>query len=232
MRYNMKKIIGILAIAFLLIATGCGNDKKETTNKEVKPEEVITDKDEVVDNSKVVVSINDTDIKGELYNAVYLQGKLRAVQSGQDVSDTEKMKELALNEIIAQELIKQDAEKKGINVSEEDVQEEYNKLKSEDEGKFKDYLKQYKLTEDIVKDQIRFTQILSQYVKKEIKVKEVTEEEAKETYDKLKKEMDDMPKYEDTESVIKENLKQQREAEALQVKVDELKEKATIEKQI
>ncbi|HAM81577.1 MAG TPA: hypothetical protein DCO80_12300 [Ornithinibacillus sp.] len=233
MRNNMKKVIAILAIALLLLVAACGKeDKEENANKEVKPEEVTMDKDEVVDNNKVVVRINDKDITGDLYNAVYLQGKLRAVQFGQDISEKEKMKELALNEIIAQELIKQDANKQGITVSEEDIQKEYDDLKSEDEKKFKEYLKQYKLTEKIVKEQILFTHILNQYVDKEIQIDEVTEEDAKEAYDKLKKEMDDIPKYEDAESTIKANLKQQREADALQVKVEELKETATIEKHI
>ncbi|WP_010098220.1 SurA N-terminal domain-containing protein [Ornithinibacillus scapharcae] len=183
----MKKIVSILIIGLVLVLAACGNDEEESSKTVSNPEEIKMDKDETVDADKVVVSINDTEVKGERYNAIYLQTKMRAYQFGQDIEDKDNIKEITLNEIIAQELIKQEAAKQGIEVTEDSVQKEYESLKSQNEGKFDDYLKQYNLTEESLKEQIRFAQTLNQYMEKEIKVEEVTEADVKEAYEKLKK---------------------------------------------
>lgn len=228
----MKKIVSILIIGLAVLLAACGDDKEDNAKTVSNPEEITMDKDETVDADKVVVSINDTEVKGDRYNAIYLQTKMRAYQFGQDIEDKDNIKEITLNEIIAQELIKQEAAKQGIKVTDESIQKEYESLKSQNEGKFDDYLKQYKLTEASLKEQIRFAQTLNQYMEKEIKVEEVTEEDIKETYEKLKKDMDNIMKFEDAEPIIKDQLTQQREADALQVKVEELMKEADIKEHI
>jgi hypothetical protein len=231
----MKKIFALIAIGIILVLTACGDDKKEeNASKEAStdPQEVKMEKDEIVADDKVVIEINDTEVKGDRYNAVYLQTKMRVAQFGQNIKDKENIKEVTLNELIAQELIKQEATKSGVEVSDEDVQKEFDELKSQNEDNFNDYLTKFKLTEESLKDQIRFSKTLNKYMEQEIKVEEVTEEDIKETYEQLKKDMDEIMKFEEAEPIIKDQLTSQREAEALQQKVEELMKQAEIKKHI
>ncbi|WP_026908630.1 SurA N-terminal domain-containing protein [Paucisalibacillus globulus] len=231
----MKKIVSILVIGLIILLAACGNDEKENNASEeanTNPQEVTMEKDEVVDESQVVVEINDSEVKGDRYNATYLQTKMRVAQFGQDTEDKENLKDITLNELIAQELIKQEATKSGIEVSDEDVQKEFDELKTQSEDTFNDYLDRFKLTEESLKDQIRFSQTLSNYMEQEIKVEEVTEKDIKETYEQLKKDMEDIMKFEEAEPIIKNQLTSQRQADALQQKVEELMKQAEINKNI
>ncbi|WP_042142331.1 SurA N-terminal domain-containing protein [Paucisalibacillus sp. EB02] len=231
----MKKIISILVIGLIILLAACGDDEKEDNDSKeanTNPQEVTMEKDEMVADDKVVVEINDSEVKGDRYNAIYLQTKMRVAQFGQDTEDKENIKEVTMNELIAQELIKQEAKKSGIEVSDEEVQKEFEELKSQNEGTFNDYLEKFKLTEESLKDQIRFSQTLSNYMDQEIKVEEVTDADIKETYEQLKKDMDDIMTFEEAEPIIKNQLTSQRQADALQQKVEELMKQAEINKHI
>ncbi|WP_047980993.1 SurA N-terminal domain-containing protein [Ornithinibacillus contaminans] len=233
----MKKLFSLLMILGLIVVlAACGDDKEEESKKdkeeEAAPTEITMNEDEKVENDKVVVRINDTEITGERYNTVYLQTKMRVYQFGQDIEDKDNIKEVTLNEIIAQELIKQEADKQGVEVTDEEVQTEFDKLKSENEESFASYLEQYNLTEETLKDQIRFSTTLEKYMADHIETEEVTDDDIKETYDQLKEEMDDMMAFEEAEPLIKEQLAQQREADALQAKVEALMKESEIEKLI
>ncbi|MBS3681471.1 SurA N-terminal domain-containing protein [Ornithinibacillus massiliensis] len=228
----MKKLIlSFMMIGLIAILAACG-DKEEKAQETVQPQDITMEEDEKVADDDVVISINDTEVSGDHYNTIYLQTKIRASQFGQDIEDKENIKEITLNEIIAQELIKQEAERLGIEVSEENVQEELDTLKSENEEQFEAYLETYNLTEDSLKEQIRFSQILSQFIEEEIEIAEVTEDDIKETYDQLKKDMENIMEFEQAEPIIEQQLTQQREADALQAKVEELMDDANIEKHI
>jgi hypothetical protein len=231
----MKKILSILIVGLIILLAACGDDeKKDNASKEANtnPQEVTMDKDETVADDKVVVEINESEVKGDRYNAVYLQTKMRVAQFGQDTEDKENIKEVTMNELIAQELIKQEADKSGIEVSNEDVQKEFEELKTQNEDTFDDYLEKFKLTEESLKDQIRFSQTLKNYMEQEIKVEEVTDADIKETYEQLKKDMDDIMTFEEAEPIIKQQLTSQRQADALQQKVEELMKQAEIKKHI
>lgn len=221
-----------MMIGLIAILAACGDDKEEKAQETIQPQDITMEEDEKVADDDVVISINDTEVSGDHYNTIYLQTKIRASQFGQDIEDKENIKEITLNEIIAQELIKQEAESLGIEVSEEKVQEELDTLKSENEEQFETYLETYNLTEDSLKEQIRFSQILSQFIEEEIEIAEVTEDDIKETYDQLKKDMENIMEFEQAEPIIEQQLTQQREADALQAKVEELMDDANIEKHI
>jgi hypothetical protein len=228
----MKKLLSLLLLSLVFILGACGDEEEEKTNEVMQPQDIKVEEDEAVAEDKVVITINGTEVLGDRYNTTYLQTKMRAYQFGQDIDDKDNIKEITLNELIAQELIKQEAKNQGVEVSEEEVQAEFDKLKTQDEKQFNAYLETYDLTEDTLKEQLRFGQTLKQYVAKEIEIEEVTDEDIKETYEELKKDMDDIMTFEEAEPIIKAQLTQQREADALQVKVEELMEKADIEKNI
>ncbi|MGP4107575.1 SurA N-terminal domain-containing protein [Virgibacillus sp. L01] len=256
----MKKFIMILmALSLATILAACGGDdsadSKDSKDKEgnkkqteeqagqagkasSKPVE-ITD-EEKVKKDKVVTKINGEEITGETYNATYAQTKVMMQQYGQDVSDKKKLKEQTLNAIVQQELLKQDAEKNGIEVSDKEVQSQFEKAKSSNKKQFESVLKQYHLTEETYKDQLDFELTVQKYKKQELKDTKVTDKEVQDYYDKLKeqqknaskKQKKQLPKLKDLESQIKKQLKQQKEQQKLQAKVQELQKQAEIKHMI
>ncbi|WP_176555695.1 SurA N-terminal domain-containing protein [Virgibacillus ndiopensis] len=151
----MKKFI-MLIIAITLTTTlaacndGADSDsakKDEETNTEQQEQAkqgVEISEDEKVKDDKIVLSINDTDIKGKQYNTIYEQTKNLMNQYGQDVSDKNMIKEQTLNTIIGKELLTQEAKKQdikfeeyikqeteGIKVTDEEVQSAYDKIKEQ-----------------------------------------------------------------------------------------------------
>ncbi|MFZ3577581.1 SurA N-terminal domain-containing protein [Virgibacillus sp. DJP39] len=239
----MKKMIMlVLALSLTVVLAACSDDSdsastnkddkssKETT--EPKSEEIKITDDEKVDKEKVVTKINGEEIKGKQYNASYAQTKMLMDRYEQDVSDVKKVKEQTLNVIVEQELLKQAAEDKGIKVTDEEIQKEFETIKSENADKFKTALEQYNLTEETYKEQLAFEITLQKYMKKELKATEVTEDEVQAYYEKLKEQSKDVPKLEEVKEQIKSQLKQQDQQEKLQAKVKQLKEQATIKHMI
>src|SRR5690625_4176937 len=124
----MRKILLVVAMLSLTFLLACGDSKEEVEEQEQTFE--IT-ADEQVDQDEVVMYLNGEEITGDRYNLVYLQMKAQLFQFGQDVSDQEEIKQLALDALLEQELLQQDAKEKGIEVPEEDVEEELSHIKSE-----------------------------------------------------------------------------------------------------
>ncbi len=246
----------LMALSLATILAACGGDdsadSKESKDKEgnkkqteeqagqasSKPVE-ITD-EEKVKKDKVVTKINGEEITGKTYNATYAQTKVMMQQYGQDVSDKKKLKEQTLNAIVQQELLKQDAEKNGIEVSDKEVQTQFEKAKSNNKEQFESVLKQYHLTEETYKDQLDFELTVQKYKEQELKDTKVTDKEVQDYYDKLKEQQknaskeqqQELPKLKDLESQIKKQLKQQKEQQKLQAKVQELQKQAEIKHMI
>ncbi|WP_188456066.1 SurA N-terminal domain-containing protein [Virgibacillus oceani] len=173
----MKKFIMlILAISLATILAACGDksdsakkDEEQKTEQEEQADQnkgVEISEDEKVKEDKIVVSVNDTEVKGKKYNTIYEQTKNLLNQYGQDISDKAMIKEQTLNTIIGQELLNQEAKKQdmkleeyvmkqieGIEVKDQEVKDAYDKIKGQNkeipklkeiEGQLKESLKQQK----------------------------------------------------------------------------------------
>ncbi|MGY0693602.1 SurA N-terminal domain-containing protein [Virgibacillus sp. FSP13] len=236
----MKKFIMLaLALCIATVLAACGddsdsakkNDDETNTEEQANQKVKITD-EEKVNNDDVVAQINGTDVKGDQYNDIYAQTKTLMNQFGEDVSDQDKLKEQAMNVLVQQELLKQDAKKQGITVSDKEIESELDKMKSAGKDKFSQVLEQYNLTEESYKEQLAFELTLREYIDQEITGTEVTEEEIKSYYDKLKEQSEDVPKLKKVKDQIKSQLTTQKENEKVQAKVNELKEDAEIKNMI
>lgn len=247
--HSMKKIIMfVLAISLATILAACSSDSDSASddkNKEKKSEKTaqqekpaskdikIADK-EKVDNDKVVSKVNGETIKGKEYNSLYAQIKMSMNENGQDVSDVKKVKEEALAYIVEQEVLKQDAQKQGIKVSDKEIQKQLDTIKSQNGEKFDSVLKQYHTTEASFKDQLEFKLIMQKYVKQEVKADKVTDKEVKSYYDKLKeqskgsKDSQKVPELDKIKDQIKGQLKQQKQQMKLQAKMEKLKKDAKV----
>src|SRR5699024_5375912 len=82
------------------------------------------------------------------------------------------------------------------------------------------------------KDQLSFSLVLDKYLDEQIKIDEVSDEDAKEMYDNLKEQNEEIADYEELEGDIKKSLENQQTQEKLQANLEELKESADIEQLI
>jgi|SRR5699024_10066997 len=230
-----KFLMLIVAISLLIGLVACDGKSDETTNndEELENETVEFTDDEKVNDDQVVVTINGTDIMGTEYNSIYMQTKVRMHRFRQDVSDLDLLKEQTLNILIDQELLSQDAERIGIEVSDEEVDKQFTDAKEEaGDDQFTTFLEQYQLTEEDFKDQVYFSILHDKYLESEIPKVEVTDEEVKEIYEELKKQNEEFPDFDEIADRLKLELTMQKEQEKLQEKINELRDEAEIEKMI
>ena len=220
-----------LLSALLLVA--CNDKDKADTNAgeggvdqspavEIKAEEI-------VDSQEVILKVNDTEIYGNKYNNVYKQVKTMLHMQGQDVSDLDLLKEETINILTDQELIRQDALASGIEVTEEEVQDEIDTIiETSGEEAIKMMLEEYEMTDEEFRAQLMEDMITIKYMESELQV-EVTDEEVEEYYELLKEEYEDIGELEENESLIREALSLEKQGQLLNERISELKENAEIE---
>ncbi len=244
----MKKLILLgFALTLAIVLAACNDDSSKESEENAKEEKTQTEEnaageneqaqqsteiteEEKLDPETAVVSVNGTEVMGDSYNSVYSMLKTQMAGSGQDVSDTEVVKEQAVNVLIEQQLIRQEAETLGLEVTDEEVQSEFDTIKEENGEQLTAVLDQFQLSEDDFKRQLGDDLITNKYVESELDIK-VTDKEVEEYYNKLKEQSGDQEvgKLEDLKPTIKNQITQQKTATELQSKVAELKEDAEVE---
>src|SRR5699024_4973305 len=130
--FNKRILTIFIGISILLLVSACGdngnNENSESAEAEDQetPEQVEISKEELVADDEVVTKINEAEIIGNKYNPEYRESKEIENLSNEPEQkiDKEKVKEITLEELIGQELIKQEAKELGIEVKDEDIEEE------------------------------------------------------------------------------------------------------------
>lgn len=189
-----------------------------------------------VEDDKVVAIVNDKELKGIEYNGALAATQMQYQQMGQDPTTEElakQIKEGTIETLIGQTLLLQEADKKGYKATDEDINKEIETLKAnyENDKAFEEALKKNKLTLDELKKQVADNVKYTQFVEKDVKVEEVTEEEAKEFYEKMASQGDSeqTPKFEEVKDKVKQQLQGQKTQEKLAQVVEDLKKKAKID---
>lgn len=216
----------------LLVVSACG-DKEDEAEEAQTPEPVEISEEELVDDKEVVATVNETEILGSQYNPAYRERKELEnfnVESAKDI-ETDKVKEITLEGLIGQELINQESKKLDIEVTDEEVQEEVEILESQEGDVLASLLEQFDWTQEDLEAQIRQDLTNNRYIEKTIDV-EVTDEEAKKEYERVKEETEDkdtVPDYDEVADNVKLQMTQQKQNEELQKHIDKFKEEADIE---
>lgn len=226
----MKKLtISLIALLSVVVFTACSsNDKEEAEGQnntiEIADEEKLADED-------VVVLVNGSEVLGNKYNIIYPQIKMYATQMEEDEVDLDVIKERTVDALIDQELIYQGAEKEGVVVTEEEVLEKFEQIKSENEEGLNSLLKQFHLTEQGFKDQLMFEETMEQFIDLMIDV-EITDEDVEKYYEEIKEQNENIPALEDVKAQLEMQLMQEKTEEELEAIVVKMKEEAEIEKMI
>lgn len=222
-----------IGLSMLLVVSACGDKEEEETEEVQAPEQVEISEEELADEEEVIATVNETEILGSQYNPAYRERKEMesfTVEPGEEI-EPEKVKEIILEGLIGQELINQESEKLDIEVTDEEIQEELEILEEQEGDVLDSLLEQFDWTEEDLENQIRQDLTNKHYIEEKIEV-EVTDEEAKEEYERVKAETEDkdtVPEYDEVKDNVKLQMTQQKQNEELLKHIDKFKEEAEIE---
>lgn len=238
----------ITSFVFLLLLTvglvACGNNQegesegstdKATTDSANQTQVDISD-EEKMESDAVVAVVNGEELLGNDYNTVYTQTKTLLQEQGQDVKDQEMVKEQALNALVSQKVLSQDAAAKGIEVTASDVDAyiEEAKAQFDSEEAFQTQLDNLNYTLESFREQVSMQLEQDAYVQQEFSNVEVTEEDVQAYYDTLTEQgnSDKLPALEDVKETIKTQLKNSQIQTKLNERIQALRDEAEIEKMI
>ncbi|MDD7362791.1 MAG: peptidylprolyl isomerase [Peptoniphilus sp.] len=200
---SLKKI-GVVALAASVMLVGCGKNSGNAA---------------ATVNGKDIPRVQyEKEYKVQAQQAMAQFGKDFLEQSAQDGSNKtmgELMRENTLENLIGLEVVKQDAEKKGITVSDKEVDSELDKMKQMygGEEQFNEILKSNNMDLNELKDYTKTNLLMQKYQKKMLKDLEPKEEEIKEYYEKNK----DRYKTAEASHIL---VKTKEEAEAVKKELD------------
>lgn len=186
------------------------------------------------ENGNVVATVNGEKLTKDQLNVKVMQTK-QSLGTSTQVTD-EQIEKQSLTSLINEALILQDAEKKGVKVSDKEVTKAYDKIVNnfDSQEAFEKELEKQNLTKSDLKENVK-TQLLTQkYLTQNINTESinVTEKEITQAYDKIKSQKDDIPPLEQVKSQIKQQLKAQKQNQLINDLINKLYEKADIQKNL
>lgn len=252
MNLTKKMLLSLLIGASVMVTAACGNTDDNTKEEETaEQEETTEDKGETAEQPEmpepdledvpdVVAEVNGEEISKEEFETAYVQQfqqeAAQAQVSGQEVDQAE-LKERIAESLVSQRLLVQQTEESNIEATDEEVEEtltalaEQNGLASSEE--FLTALEEQGLSEEEVMEQVASQVKVDKLIAEKSGDIEVSEEELQEFYDQMKeqqKEMDgeELPPLEDIKSEVETQIMQQKENEAVQALLAELRESADV----
>src|SRR5699024_11004884 len=139
------------------------------------------------------------------------------------------VKQDTIDQIIYQTMLTQDAANKGIEVTDEEFDEEYNFIKEENSEGLELLLEQFQMTEEAFKDELRHNILYEKYIETEFDDVEVSDEEVEEVYDELTEESENIPPLDEIRENLELQLRDKQIQELVTKRIDALIEEATIE---
>ena len=193
--------IGVVCLAATVLLTGCGKKDVAAT----------------VNGKPITIEDYEREYKMQAQQAMAQYGDGFLMQKTPDGKQTmgEIMRQNTLDNLVRFEIYKQDAEEKGIKITDKDVDGEYKKMVDMygGEEKLQEALKENDLTVDQMKKYMKTNLLMKQYQEKMLKELEPTEEELKAYYDKHKDEF----KTAEASHIL---VKTKEEAEAIKKELD------------
>ncbi|MFD1032235.1 SurA N-terminal domain-containing protein [Metaplanococcus flavidus] len=247
-----KMLLSLLIGASVMVTAAC-SDTDENANEEGTPteEQATEENGETAEQPEMpepdlegvpdlVAEVNGEEIDKEefesAYTAQFQQMAMQAQMSGQEVDQTQLKGQIA-ESLVSQELLVQETENRNIEASEEEINEtltalaEQNGLTSSEE--FLTALEEQGLSEEEVMGQVESQVKVDKLIAEEAGNTEVSEEEMQEFYDQMKAQQEEagggeMPAYEEVKPELEAQLAQQKESEAVQGLIAELREGADV----
>ncbi len=252
LKKRLRVLLGLMVFSMLLVA--CSDDETEENtapdesdapmeetdnatdieNTEREPLEVNISDDETVDATSVVLVINGEEITGETYNESYFNTKRYMMQNNQDVSDQDLIKQQTLTTLKSYTLLRQDADARGIEVTDKDVTEalEETKAQFESEEAYETALTQLAYAEETFKRSLEEQLLQQMYMDEVIETEAVTEADINEFYGLLDEQLDDTPPLEEVREQIVMQIEQSKQQQAFLAQIEKLNDQAEIEENL
>ncbi|MGW8264611.1 SurA N-terminal domain-containing protein, partial [Bacillus sp. LR--39] len=151
----------------------------------------------------------------------------------------QQIKKQAIDSLIGQALITQEADKKGYKASEKEIEKQLDESKKQykNEQDFEEAVKKAGLNMNTLKSDIADSIKTEKYIDKELPTDQVTDKEIKDYYDQFAAQQKDSgqkntPAFDDVKQQIQDMLKQQKRQEKLGQQVEKLKKSADVKVEI
>ncbi|MFZ3580230.1 SurA N-terminal domain-containing protein [Virgibacillus sp. DJP39] len=233
---KQKSLLIVLAGVLTLLLAACSGQEDAAENNTQSNAEKDNSSDttevEKVAKDKVVATVNGEEIKGSKYNDMYSQTLMTFKQGGQDATNAELVQKQTLNRLIEKELILQEAEQIGIEVSSSEISEQLEQIKSQFESteQYQKQLTELEMTEESLKNQLAFEIKLNKYIEQEVPEVEVTDKEIQTYYEQLASQQGEKaPALEEVKQQIKQTVVKQKRQAKLTSAIEILKEESEVE---
>lgn len=254
MTLNKKWLLTLVLVAFVSLLAACGEKEGASGDKEEEAKQEETEK-ESSESSKqteapkpdlegvpdVVAKVNGTEIKKAEFETTYKgqfqQAAMQSQMSGQEL-DQDQLKKQVADTLVGQELLMQEAEKREYEASEEEVNKMLEDLaKQQQAGSAEEFLtalEEQGMGEKEVRSQLQSQIKIDKLIAEEAGDVQPSEEEMQKAYDQMKKQQEKMdteqevPSFEEAKPTIEQQLTRQKEGQATQKLVDNLREEADV----
>ncbi len=237
----------------MVALAACGGETAEETNEEAASQEEVAAEQEASSAEQpempepdlegipeIVAEVNGEEIDKKEFESAYTgqfqQMAMQAQMSGEEV-DQAQLKEQVAESLVAQELLVQETEKQKITASEEQtnttIEElaQQNGLESTEE--FLAALEEQGVSEEEVMKQVEVQVKVDQLIAQETGEINPTDEELQTFYDEAQAQQkeaggEELPAFEEVKPQLEEQIKMQKEGEAVQALVAQLRESADV----
>ena len=249
-----KWFLGLSLGTSLIVLSACGGTDESAENENAQPEteeqapsgEESAEQPEMPEPDlegipEVVAQVNGEEVSKEEFETAYTgqfqQAAMQAQMSGQEIDQNQLKNQLA-ESMVGQELLIQEAENQELTASEEEVDQtleqlaQQNGLESKDE--FLSALNEQGMAEDEVMSQIETQVKVDQLIAESAGDTDPSNEELEAAYEQVKAQQEQMgseeelPAFDELKPELEEQVKMQKENEATQTLVAELREKADV----
>jgi len=215
---NRMFLKGSIVLAIVVMILGACSNNDSSDKKESSKE-----------GSKVVATVNGEEISRADFETEMENTKATYAQQGMNIDEMDKeqqkeFEQVVLNQLINTKLVLQTAEEGKVSVEQKDIDGEIKNIKSqfEDEAKFKEALKEGKITEDELKEQVKTQLTVTKFLESKIGEIDVTEEELKAVYNQYKEAAELQKQEPEKFETMKPQLEQQAIAQKQGEKVNEV----------
>lgn len=253
---SRKWLVSLSVAASLSVLTACGgstdggSEAKPSTSQEApapsgeasSPEVPAAPEPDVKDVPDVVAQVNGEEISKkefvQVYQAQFQQLAMQSQMSGQEL-DQGKLKKQVAESMVGTELMLQEAQKRKIDVSDAEVDKKLDELMTQNNFKSRDELmaalQKQGLDKAAVQAQLKSQITLEKLIADESGDPKPTEKELKAAYEEVKGQQSasgdkgaEVPPYEDVKVELEKQLKTQKQSEAAQALVGELRKDADV----
>lgn len=233
--FNKKSIMFLIVSLITTLVVGCTSQGGDVSgNSEENMENVVA---KVNDNS--ISTVEYEDLVKMMKSSYESQGVDFNTEEGKTFLD--QIQTQAINSLVQEEVLFQEAKEKGFEASDETVNEQIEAVKSQfpSEEEFSVELEKQNLTEDKYKEMVTKEIVISEFLQSEIKEVTISEEELQAAYDQYVDQMKQMaeqtgeeteiPDFEDSKEQLEMQLSQQNQQEQMSKIIEELLEENEVE---